>query len=92
MHSLSKEFLVWGMTAHTGEKLDDGHPLPLLTILLYRVCGGEIAKFETMVEMLAVAFDAGQACALAAAKQHSSGSQGPAARTTKPDGFGPKGG
>jgi hypothetical protein len=38
----------------------DSKPVPLLTTLLYRACDADHAKFETVLDALQDAFEAGQ--------------------------------
>lgn len=40
-------------------RMEDGKPLPVLTVVLYRVCGNDPAKFEEAVCALRAAFEAG---------------------------------
>lgn len=56
------EFDRWCFTAQS-DVIMDGHPLPLLTVLVYRVCGENPEKFEEACNMLRAAFEAGHASA-----------------------------
>lgn len=38
----------------------DGHPIPVLTTLLHRVCQGDQARFQEALRLLQIAFEAGQ--------------------------------
>ena len=49
----------WCITAQSDVKMDDGHPLPLLTIFLHVVCDSDEERFERGVPLLRAAFDAG---------------------------------
>lgn len=44
-------------------KMDDGKPLPVLTVVLYKVCGNDPAKFEEATRALRAAFEAGASAA-----------------------------
>lgn len=58
----NKEFDLWCYTAQAdGDKyaLDD-KPICLLTVLLYGVCDNNPRRFETALEILQAAYEAGQ--------------------------------
>lgn len=57
-------FDMWCYTATDQRfKLDDGKPLPLLTVVLHRVCGNNPDRFAEAVRALRVAFEAGASSA-----------------------------
>ena len=57
-------FDMWCFTATDPRvKWEDGKPMPLLTVVLHRVCGNNPAKFEEAVRALRAAFEAGAAAA-----------------------------
>lgn len=39
----------------------DGHPVPLLTTLLYKVCDGDKLRFEEAIYIIRKAYEGGQA-------------------------------
>lgn len=55
----NREFTRWCFMAQSDVQFE-GHPLPLLTILLHRVCDGDTKKFEQALDILQAAFEAGQ--------------------------------
>lgn len=53
-------FDMWCYTATDPRfKFEDGKPLPLLTVVLHRVCGNNPAKFAEAMRALRAAFEAG---------------------------------
>ena len=51
-------FSAWTMRAPSAFMMD-GRPLPLVSELLYAICGGDTKKFDRAIEMLRAAFDEG---------------------------------
>lgn len=55
------DFDRWCFTAQDERiKLDDGKPLPVLTVVLHRACGNDPKRFEEAVRAMQLAFEAGQ--------------------------------
>lgn len=50
----------WCYTAIDDRMQIKGKPVPLLTTLLYRVCGEDQDKFDDVLSALQAAFEAGQ--------------------------------
>lgn len=44
-------------------RLDSGAPLPVLTVVLYKVCGNDPSRFEEATRALRAAFEAGASAA-----------------------------
>jgi len=62
MNDLPKndDFDRWCFTAQDERiKLDDGKPLPVLTVVLHRVCDNDPKRFEEACRALQLAFEAG---------------------------------
>lgn len=79
----NEEFMAWGVRyAHGDAVLDDGHPLPILTLLLYRVCENDLEKFTTVVDAMQAAFEAGQRHAAEGIKRSAGTTRSPTAGRT----------
>lgn len=85
----SQTFYAWALSRTTGDVLDDGHPLPLLTLLLYRVCDNDLHKFEILCDAMSDAFEGGQRCADQGAERLAGTTRGPTAGRTEPAGSKP---
>lgn len=57
---MNADFERWVYSVKAKGIMIDGQEVPLLTGLLYRVCGGSQAKFEELTAALELAFEAGQ--------------------------------
>lgn len=56
----NEDFDRWLFTAQDERiNLDDGKPVPVMTTVLYRVCGNDPKRFEEACRALQLAFEAG---------------------------------
>lgn len=59
----NEQFDRWCFSAVDNRVMLDGKPLPVLTVVLHRACGGDNARFTEALRALQVAFEAGAASA-----------------------------
>lgn len=56
----NKDFDRWCFTELDERiKMDDGKPVPVLTVVLHRVCGNDPKRFKEACRALQLAFEAG---------------------------------
>lgn len=59
----SDAFDRWCYSATDARVKIDEHPAPVLTVVLHRVCGNDVKRFEEALIALRAAFDAGAVAA-----------------------------